>query len=70
MGGFWHPPLYVTEYNVTGGLGLFYAPYIGLGYLVWLLFALRSLALWRVCAIAPCFGSGWRACLLSLSVKL
>jgi hypothetical protein len=31
------------------------------GFLVQLCLALRSLALWRVCAIAPSFVSGWRA---------
>jgi hypothetical protein len=28
---------------------------VGLGFLIWLRFALRGLALWRVCAIAPSF---------------
>jgi hypothetical protein len=34
---------------------------LGCGCLVRLRFALRSLAVWRVCAIAPSFVSGWRA---------
>jgi hypothetical protein len=37
------------------------APCVGLGCLVRLRFALHSLAMWRVCAIAPSFVSGWRA---------
>jgi hypothetical protein len=36
-------------------------PVCGFGCLVRLRFALRSLAVWRVCAIAPSFVSGWRA---------
>jgi hypothetical protein len=36
-------------------------PVCGFGVLVWLRFALRSLAMWRVCAIAPTYASGWRA---------
>jgi hypothetical protein len=35
---------------------------VGLVFLVWLRFALHSIALWRVCAFAPGFVSGWRAC--------
>jgi hypothetical protein len=34
---------------------------LGCGCLVWLRFALRGLAVWRVCAIAPSFVSGWLA---------
>jgi hypothetical protein len=34
---------------------------VGLGFLVRLRFASRSLAVWRVCAIALSFVSGWRA---------
>jgi hypothetical protein len=37
--------------------GLARAPCMGLGCLVWLRFALRSLAMWRVCALAPSFVS-------------
>jgi hypothetical protein len=37
------------------------APCVGLGFLVRLRFASRSLAVWRVCAIALSFVSGWRA---------
>jgi hypothetical protein len=44
-----------------GGLGLFCAPCVGRGFWVWLCFALRSLALCRVCVIAPSFVSVWRA---------
>jgi hypothetical protein len=38
-------------------------PACGFGgwFLVWLCFALRGHDLWRVCAIAPSFVSGWRA---------
>jgi hypothetical protein len=42
-------------------LGLSRAPCLGLGCLVRLRFALRGLAVWRVCAIAPSFASGWWA---------
>jgi hypothetical protein len=38
-----------------------FAPCVGLGFLVRPRVALRSLALWRVFAIAPSFVSGWRA---------
>jgi hypothetical protein len=41
--------------------GLLCALCVGLGFLVRLRFALRILALWRVCAIAPSVVSGWRA---------
>jgi hypothetical protein len=34
---------------------------VGFGFLVLLRFASRSLAMWRVCAIALSFVSGWRA---------
>jgi hypothetical protein len=37
------------------------SPCVGLGFLVRLRFALRSFAVWCVCAIAPSFVSGWRA---------
>jgi hypothetical protein len=46
---------------VLGCLGLSRAPCVGLGFLVRLRFASRSLAVWRVCAIALGFVSGWRA---------
>jgi hypothetical protein len=43
---------------------------VGLVFLFWLRFALRSFALWRVFAIAPSLVSGWRAfSSFSLSVK-
>jgi hypothetical protein len=42
-------------------LSLSHAPCVGLGCLVRLRFALHSLAVWPVCAIAPSFVSGWRA---------
>jgi small nuclear ribonucleoprotein (snRNP)-like protein len=41
--------------------GLLCAPCVGLGFLIWLRFELRGLALCRVCAIAPSFVSGLRA---------
>jgi hypothetical protein len=41
--------------------GLLCAPCVGLAFLFWLRFALRSFALWRVFAIAPSSISGWRA---------
>jgi hypothetical protein len=41
--------------------GLLCVPCVGLAFSLWLRFALRSLALWRVGAIAPSFVSGWRA---------
>jgi hypothetical protein len=44
-----------------GCLGLSLAPCVGLGFLVRLRFASRSPAMWRVCAIALSFVSGWRA---------
>jgi hypothetical protein len=37
------------------------SPVCGFWVFFWLRFALRSFALWRVCAIAPSFVSGWRA---------
>jgi hypothetical protein len=48
-------------YAGAGGLGLLCAPCVGLGFLFWLRFALRSFALWRVFAIAPSFVYSWRA---------
>jgi hypothetical protein len=44
-----------------GCLGLSLAPCVGLGFLVRFRFASRSPAMWRVCAIALSFVSGWRA---------
>jgi hypothetical protein len=48
-------------YLNRGVLGLLCALCVGLGFLVRLRFALRGLALWLVCAIAPSFVSGWWA---------
>jgi hypothetical protein len=44
-----------------GCVGLSLAPCVGLGFLIRLRFASRGLAMWRVCAIALSFVSGWRA---------
>jgi hypothetical protein len=50
-----------TSCRYLGCLGLSLALCVDLGFLVWLRFALRSLAVWRVRAIAPSFIFGRRA---------
>jgi hypothetical protein len=55
------PALTQTRFHKIYSSGLSLALCVGLGFLVWLRFALRSLAVWRVRAIAPSFIFGWRA---------
>jgi hypothetical protein len=59
-----------TMVHFSGCLGLSRAPCVRLGFLGCLCFELCSLALWRVCVIAPSFVSGWRPFLPSLYVKV
>jgi hypothetical protein len=51
----------LRELSIALSLGLSHAPCVGLGCLVRLRCALHSFAVWRVCAIAPSYVSGWRA---------
>jgi hypothetical protein len=60
----------VRQDESGGSLYMFLALCVGFGFWVRLRLALRSLALCRVCAVAPNFVSGWRAFFPSLSATI